>query len=96
MVVQKYKEIEYVCSIQSEKYFFQKMVAKTILRKKHILLIYGMNFSATDPLTGKTLPHNMPELRRPNGYLYTLLVIAIIAVIQLIIFWKKGWFDKMK
>src|SRR5258708_10292263 len=34
----QYKEIEYVCSIQGEKYFFQKMVAKTILRKKHILL----------------------------------------------------------
>ena len=58
--------------------------------------IYGMNFSPTDPLTGKPLPHNMPELREPNGYPYTLLVMAIIAVAQLIIFWRKGWFDKMK
>jgi magnesium transporter len=58
--------------------------------------IYGMNFSTSDPFTGKALPHNMPELRQPNGYLYTLLVMAIIAAIQLIIFWRKGWFDKMK
>ncbi|MBS1665271.1 MAG: magnesium/cobalt transporter CorA [Bacteroidetes bacterium] len=58
--------------------------------------IYGMNFSATDPLTNKVLPNNMPELRQPHGYLYTLIVMAIIAIIQLVIFWKKGWFDKMK
>lgn len=58
--------------------------------------IYGMNFAASDPLTGKPLPHNMPELRQPHGYLYTLIVMAIIVVIQLIIFWKKGWFDKIR
>ncbi|HEY6900897.1 MAG TPA: magnesium/cobalt transporter CorA [Puia sp.] len=58
--------------------------------------IYGMNFAAADPLTGKPLPHNMPELRQPHGYLYTMITMAIIAVIQLIIFWRKGWFDKMK
>jgi len=58
--------------------------------------IYGMNFAATDPYTGKPLPHNMPELREPNGYLYTLIAMGIIGVIQLVIFWRKGWFDKMK
>jgi hypothetical protein len=34
----QYTEVEYVCSIQEEKYFFQKMAAKTVLRKKHVLL----------------------------------------------------------
>lgn len=58
--------------------------------------IYGMNFSAIDPYTGRLLPNNMPELHQPHGYLYTMLSMAIIAVIQLIVFWKKGWFDKMK
>jgi magnesium transporter len=58
--------------------------------------VYGMNFSWQDPLTGKLMPHNMPELHEPNGYLYTLLAMAFIAVVQLIIFWRKGWFDKMK
>jgi magnesium transporter len=58
--------------------------------------IYGMNFSSTDPYTGKPLPGNMPELRSPHGYLYCLITMGIIGVIQLVIFWRKGWFDKMK
>jgi len=58
--------------------------------------IYGMNFASTDPYTGKPLPHNMPELREPHGYSYTLIAMGIIAVLQLIVFWRKGWFDKMR
>jgi magnesium transporter len=58
--------------------------------------VYGMNFQAIDPITGKQEPHNMPELREPNGYLYTLVAMGIIAVLQLVIFWRKGWFDRMK
>lgn len=58
--------------------------------------IYGMNFSAVDPYTGRQLPNNLPELHQPHGYIYTLLSMGIIAVVQLIVFWKKGWFDKMK
>jgi len=58
--------------------------------------IYGMNFVYEDPITGKMMRHNMPELHDPNGYPYTLTAMAVIAVIQLIIFWKKGWFGRMK
>lgn len=54
--------------------------------------IYGMNFAIADPLTGKKLPQNMPELYQEHGYLYTMLVMAAIAVIQIIFFWRKGWF----
>ena len=54
--------------------------------------IYGMNFAKQDPVTGKIMPANMPELYQENGYEYTLLVMAIIAVIQIIFFWRKGWF----
>lgn len=53
--------------------------------------VYGMNFSYQDPKTGQILPKNMPELYQENGYLYTMLGMLVIAVIQLIYFWRKGW-----
>jgi len=54
--------------------------------------IYGMNFSREDPVTGKVLPQNMPELYQEHGYLYTMIVMGLIAVAQVIYFWRKGWF----
>lgn len=54
--------------------------------------IYGMNFSREDPITGKILPQNMPELYQEHGYVYTMIVMGIIAVAQVIYFWRKGWF----
>lgn len=54
--------------------------------------IYGMNFAIEDPLTGKKLPQNMPELYQEHGYLYTMIVMGGIAVAQIIYFWRKGWF----
>jgi magnesium transporter len=54
--------------------------------------VYGMNFAYQDPATGKILHNNMPELYAENGYLYTCIVMAVIAVAQLIFFWHKGWF----
>lgn len=54
--------------------------------------IYGMNFSNQDPLTGKSLPNNMPELYAENGYVYTMIFMTLIAVGQLFYFWRKGWF----
>jgi magnesium transporter len=54
--------------------------------------IYGMNFSREDPVTGKIMPRNMPELYQAHGYEYTLLVMVAVAIIQVIYFWRKGWF----
>lgn len=54
--------------------------------------IYGMNFSREDPVTGKVLTENMPELYEEHGYLYTLIGMGIIAILQVIYFWRKGWF----
>jgi len=54
--------------------------------------IYGMNFSREDPVTGKVMTENMPELYNPHGYIYTWVVMGIIAVIQVIYFWRRGWF----
>ena len=57
--------------------------------------IYGMNFSRVDPVTNKVMPANMPELYSSHGYVYALAGMFIIAVIQVIVFWKKGWFSKL-
>jgi magnesium transporter len=54
--------------------------------------IYGMNFAKQDPVTGKDLPDNMPELYTEHGYLYTMAVMALIALVQVFYFWRKGWF----
>lgn len=53
--------------------------------------VYGMNFSYQDPETGQILNRNMPELYQQNGYMYTMLVMLVIAIFQLIYFWRKGW-----
>ncbi|PTT03607.1 magnesium and cobalt transport protein CorA [Pedobacter sp. HMWF019] len=54
--------------------------------------IYGMNFARQDPVTGKLMPDNMPELYAQHGYLYTMIIMVVIAVVQVIYFWRKGWF----
>lgn len=56
--------------------------------------IYGMNFARVDPVTNRVLPDNLPELYTPHGYIYALVVMLIIAVLQAIFFWRKGWFNK--
>ena len=57
--------------------------------------VYGMNFSRVDPVTNKVMPANMPELYSPHGYVYALAGMFILAVIQVLFFWKKGWFNKL-
>ena len=57
--------------------------------------IYGMNFAKVDPVTNKIMPDNMPELYSPNGYVYTLGAMLLVAVLQIIFFWRKGWFSKL-
>ncbi|PYF76955.1 magnesium transporter [Pedobacter nutrimenti] len=54
--------------------------------------IYGMNFARQDPVTGMLMPDNMPELYARHGYLYTVLIMVVIAILQVIYFWRKGWF----
>lgn len=45
--------------------------------------IYGMNFV------------NMPELKWKYGYLYALVLMFLIAVIQAYFLWKRGWFQDL-
>ncbi|WP_423149317.1 magnesium/cobalt transporter CorA [Rubrolithibacter danxiaensis] len=53
--------------------------------------VYGMNFAHQDPDTGKILEKNMPELYSEHGYVYTLLAMLLIGILQLLLFWRKGW-----
>lgn len=59
-----------------------------------IVGLYGMNFTDVHPVTGKVMPLNMPELYMPYGYLTVLLVMVVIAVLQLIFYYRKGWLSK--
>jgi len=56
--------------------------------------IYGMNFAKQDPISGKILKNNMPELYMEYGYAYVIAGMLIIAIIQIIYFWRKGWLNK--
>ncbi len=47
--------------------------------------VYGMNF---DPDASFW---NMPELRWPLGYLYSMLLMGAIAAAQLVFYWRLGW-----
>jgi len=58
-----------------------------------IVGLYGMNFSPTNPETGAKLPFNMPELYSPYGYLFVLLAMLVIVLLQIYYFYKKGWLD---
>jgi magnesium transporter len=57
--------------------------------------IYGMNFARVDPANNKVLPDNLPELYNPHGYFFALAAMLLIVLIQVIFFWKKGWFRKL-
>jgi len=56
--------------------------------------VYGMNFAKQDPVTGKVLNKNMPELYMEHGYAFTMGVMLLIAILQMIYFWRKGWLNK--
>jgi magnesium transporter len=43
--------------------------------------IYGMNFA------------HMPELEWDNGYFFAIVLMGVIACAELLVFWRKGWFD---
>jgi magnesium transporter len=59
-----------------------------------IVGVYGMNFASVDPVSNKALPLNMPELYSPYGYFGVMLFMVALVVVQLLVFWKKGWLDK--
>ena len=55
------------------------VLSSIILPLSLIAGIYGMNFE------------NMPELKTEHGYFLTLGTMAVITVVLLIYFWRRGW-----
>ena len=102
-LVESYKEITaslmdiYLSSVSNRMNQIMKVLAviSTIfIPLTFIVGVYGMNFSAVDPVTNKVLPLNMPELYSPLGYVGVMLFMVALVIVQLLVFWKKGWLDK--
>ncbi len=55
------------------------VISAIILPLTLIAGIYGMNFE------------NMPELKSDVGYFIVLILMAVVAIILLMIFWRLGW-----
>ncbi|TAH02561.1 MAG: magnesium and cobalt transport protein CorA [Sphingobacteriales bacterium] len=71
---------------------FLTIVSVIFMPLTFIAGIYGMNFANQDPVSGKNLPLNMPELYWPNGYVFALALMLLITFFQVWYFAKKGWF----
>jgi magnesium transporter len=57
--------------------------------------VYGMNFQREAPPTGPN-PLNMPELYQPWGYPAVLTLMALMVIVQLVYFYRKGWMTKQR
>ncbi|MCC6601404.1 MAG: magnesium/cobalt transporter CorA [Crocinitomicaceae bacterium] len=56
-----------------------------------IVGVYGMNFASADPVTGASLPYNMPELYNPYGYPIVIGAMILIVAGMFIYFRRKKW-----
>ncbi|MBX0334651.1 magnesium/cobalt transporter CorA [Pontibacter sp. HSC-14F20] len=54
--------------------------------------VYGMNFSREDPETGEVFRLSMPELYLPYSYPILMVLMTTLVLVQLYLFYKKGWF----
>ena len=64
------------------------VIATIFMPLTFIAGLYGMNF---DP---NVSPWNMPELQWRFGYLYALVLMMVIAVVQLLFFRRRGWLGR--
>ena len=60
-----------------------------------IVGLYGMNFSREDPDTGAVFRYSMPELYQAYSYPVLLGLMALLVLMQLYYFYRKGWFRSM-
>jgi magnesium transporter len=102
-LVESYKEITaslmdiYLSSVSFRMNQIMKVLAviSTIfIPLTFIVGVYGMNFAEKDEVTGAVYPMNMPELYSPYGYIGVWAVMTLIVVVQLFIFYKKGWLTR--
>lgn len=61
------------------------VIATIFIPLTFIAGVYGMNF------TPESSPWNMPELNWYWGYPVSLGLMLIVALIELVFFWRKGW-----
>jgi magnesium transporter len=54
-----------------------------------IAAIYGMNFKT------EVSPYNMPELSWRYGYIYALVLMAVVSLTVLAFLWWKGWLEAL-
>ena len=100
-LVESYKEItsslidmylSFVSNRTNEVMKVLTVISSIFIPLTFIAGVYGMNFANQNPETGEVLEKNMPELYAENGYVYTMIAMGIIALLQIIFFWRKGWF----
>lgn len=61
------------------------VIATIFIPLTFISSVYGMNFDT------EASWWNMPELSWPFGYPLVLGVMGVVAVVQLVFFWRRGW-----
>lgn len=66
------------------------IVSVIVLPLALITGFYGMNFQAYAPAGEMLHPYNMPELYTPLGYVGVIGVMALIVLIQVLYFRRKG------
>jgi len=66
------------------------IIATVFIPLTFVAGVYGMNFDTS------VSPLNMPELKWYWGYPAFLIAIAVIAVIEVSVFWKRGWLGSGK
>jgi magnesium transporter len=69
------------------------MISAIFIPLSFLAGLYGMNF-VHESASGEPMPLNMPELYSPFGYITVIVVMVVIAIVQVLLFWKKGWFRK--
>lgn len=102
-LVENYKEITasmmdiYLSTVSNRMNQIMKVLAviSTIfIPLTFIVGVYGMNFAPKDEVTGQNYPLNMPELYAPYGYAGVWIVMLLIVILQLMLYYKKGWLTK--
>lgn len=78
--------MSYVSNKMNEVMKVLTIIATIFIPLTFIAGLYGMNFNT------QTSPYNMPELNWYWGYPASLTIMAILAVLMVIYFKRKGWF----
>ncbi len=68
------------------------IISSIFIPLSFIVGLYGMNFAHQNPETGQVYPMSMPELYQPYAYPLLLAFMAILILVQLYFFFRRGWF----